>query len=188
MKIDKKTKVYTHCGKEKPVEDFGMHRRTRDGLQPWCKECQKKNYYRNKRIEHKIREQLEAEYEQKLKDIMEEYSIFSDEDADEPICCSDCKFFGSYAVDDDGNDVMPYCTLHNSTHVYAKGSCSWGKRKTELLPGPFCGGEANVFVRDWDDGTESFHIECQSCGAEAGHDVVEQKAIEAWNTRKYNVG
>lgn len=56
---------------------------------------------------------------------------------------------------------------------------------SELLSCPFCGGEGKTFIRDWDDGTQSLWIECQNCGAEAGHCSNEQEAIEAWNTRAY---
>ena len=34
------TKVCAHCGRELPVSSFGRHSRTKDGYQPYCKECQ----------------------------------------------------------------------------------------------------------------------------------------------------
>lgn len=34
-----RTKVCPRCGKELPVEAFGKHSRTRDGLQPYCRQC-----------------------------------------------------------------------------------------------------------------------------------------------------
>lgn len=43
-----KTKICKKCGKELPLECFGKHKTTKDGLQPWCKECKKqymKQYY-----------------------------------------------------------------------------------------------------------------------------------------------
>ena len=33
------TKTCPRCGRELPFEAFGKHARTRDGLQPYCKEC-----------------------------------------------------------------------------------------------------------------------------------------------------
>ena len=33
------TKICPRCGRELPIEAFGKHARTRDGLQPYCKEC-----------------------------------------------------------------------------------------------------------------------------------------------------
>ena len=33
------TKTCPRCGRELPCETFGKHARTRDGLQPYCKEC-----------------------------------------------------------------------------------------------------------------------------------------------------
>lgn len=34
------TKICKKCGRELPVDAFNAHKRTRDGLQPYCKECQ----------------------------------------------------------------------------------------------------------------------------------------------------
>lgn len=36
-----KTKVCKRCGQELPVEYFGKNRATKDGLQLYCKDCQK---------------------------------------------------------------------------------------------------------------------------------------------------
>ena len=36
------TKVCKQCGRELPAEAFGRHARSRDGLQPICKECRSK--------------------------------------------------------------------------------------------------------------------------------------------------
>lgn len=33
------TKVCKKCGRELPVDQFGKHARTKDGLQPLCKDC-----------------------------------------------------------------------------------------------------------------------------------------------------
>lgn len=39
---DPQTKVCKKCGRELPAEAFGRHHRTKDGLQPICKECRSK--------------------------------------------------------------------------------------------------------------------------------------------------
>lgn len=49
---------------------------------------------------------------------------------------------------------------------------------TELLPCPFCGGEAFINC-----GHEFRWCECRDCGAEARTCNTEAEAIEAWNTR-----
>ena len=38
------TKVCSHCGRELPVESFNKSSKTKDGLQPWCRDCQRENY------------------------------------------------------------------------------------------------------------------------------------------------
>lgn len=35
------TKICKKCGRELPVEAFAAHKKTKDGLQPYCRECQK---------------------------------------------------------------------------------------------------------------------------------------------------
>lgn len=35
------TKVCKKCGRELPADQFNRHARSRDGLQPYCKDCQK---------------------------------------------------------------------------------------------------------------------------------------------------
>lgn len=50
-------KLCKHCGETKPLTDFYPHKRTRDGAQYWCKECQKKavvSGYRNNPEKHRI--------------------------------------------------------------------------------------------------------------------------------------
>lgn len=37
-----KTKVCTHCGIEKPSDEFCKDRKNKDGLQCWCKDCTRK--------------------------------------------------------------------------------------------------------------------------------------------------
>jgi hypothetical protein len=38
------TKICSHCGKEKPVEEFYSHNSRESGLQPWCIECCRNRY------------------------------------------------------------------------------------------------------------------------------------------------
>ena len=48
-------KLCKKCGQTKPLEEFYPHNRTRDGVQYWCKECQKKaivSGYRNDPKKH----------------------------------------------------------------------------------------------------------------------------------------
>lgn len=42
-----KTKRCPKCGRELPLSEFYLNRATRDGLQTWCKECQKKRVRSN---------------------------------------------------------------------------------------------------------------------------------------------
>lgn len=42
MEDEIKTKVCPECGRELPVTEFGKHVRTKDGLQPLCRECSSK--------------------------------------------------------------------------------------------------------------------------------------------------
>ena len=42
------TKKCTICGKEQPIENFHKNRKTKDGLQYHCKECQKEYERRRK--------------------------------------------------------------------------------------------------------------------------------------------
>lgn len=37
----KTTKICSHCGKEKPIEEFGIKRKNKDGRNNYCKECQR---------------------------------------------------------------------------------------------------------------------------------------------------
>lgn len=46
-----KTKKCSKCGRELPLSEFYLKRGASDGLQAWCKECQKervRNYHINK--------------------------------------------------------------------------------------------------------------------------------------------
>lgn len=52
------TKVCTKCGRELPLECFGKDKKTKDGLNYWCKEC-----FKQYRAEHADeRKQYMAEY------------------------------------------------------------------------------------------------------------------------------
>lgn len=41
-------KTCTRCCLTKPVRAFGMHKRSKDGLQCWCKDCKREHYQSNK--------------------------------------------------------------------------------------------------------------------------------------------
>ena len=49
---------------------------------------------------------------------------------------------------------------------------------SELLPCPFCGGEANTW-----DGVYMWYVVCKECGAAGSPCLTEAEAIEAWNSR-----
>lgn len=50
---------------------------------------------------------------------------------------------------------------------------------TDLLPCPFCGGEANTVLK----GSDDWHIECHDCASRSGIYGIRESAIAAWNTR-----
>jgi Lar family restriction alleviation protein len=55
-----------------------------------------------------------------------------------------------------------------------------------LLPCPFCGGEAQVFVREYTDDKGDFgnaYVACGSCNAEQPYRLTRADAIARWNTR-----
>ena len=49
---------------------------------------------------------------------------------------------------------------------------------SELLPCPFCGGEAETW-----DGAGPWHVVCTECGTIGSPCLSEAEAIEAWNSR-----
>jgi len=51
-----KTKRCRRCGKIKPVSEFNEHKKTKDKLQYWCKECQKEWREKNPGYQRKWRE------------------------------------------------------------------------------------------------------------------------------------
>lgn len=53
------TKICSKCGQEKSIEEFYAHSTAKDGLQPYCKECQKKAA-QNRASEPKVRIKPEA--------------------------------------------------------------------------------------------------------------------------------
>ena len=52
-----KTKKCSKCGRELPLNEFYLNRATFDGLQTWCKECQKERD-RSKRINRNCNPEL----------------------------------------------------------------------------------------------------------------------------------
>ena len=56
------TKICKKCGMELPLECFGKHKRMKDGLQPYCKECMKQ-----------YKKQYRAEHAEAIKQYMKQY-------------------------------------------------------------------------------------------------------------------
>jgi len=54
---------------------------------------------------------------------------------------------------------------------------------TELLPCPFCGGEAEILTAESMNGGYLFGIMCNDCRSRGDVYDTEAEAIEAWNTR-----
>lgn len=52
--IHTKTKRCSHCKQVQPIENFGKKRSTKDGLNPWCKECTREY---SKRYQTKIQDE-----------------------------------------------------------------------------------------------------------------------------------
>lgn len=51
-----KTKTCNNCHSEKPLSEFNSKKNSKDGLQPWCRECNKqrsRQYYADNRESHK---------------------------------------------------------------------------------------------------------------------------------------
>lgn len=84
------TKVCNCCGRELPVDQFGKHAKTKDGLQPICKECRSKKSkaaHVKKNVTPEVIEKLEEledtvnSYAEKIKDHpWPKLSGFEDED------------------------------------------------------------------------------------------------------------
>ncbi len=55
---------------------------------------------------------------------------------------------------------------------------------TYLKPCPFCGGEAIIQVKDWDNKVDGYKVACSSCGIMQENYVTEKiNAVTAWNKR-----
>ena len=54
------------------------------------------------------------------------------------------------------------------------------KRKYELIPCPFCGGEADISEFD---NASMIWAKCSECGAESDMDWSIDKVVEKWNRR-----
>lgn len=55
-------------------------------------------------------------------------------------------------------------------------------RTTELLPCPFCGGEAEPF-NPFDNADGTWCVLCSECASATGFEQTEAEAIAAWNAR-----
>ena len=64
-------KIFTKCKKEKKLSEFGKHKKSKDGLNWWCKGCQKE--YDNGRLE------IKKLYNQKRASYYKEYYILHKE-------------------------------------------------------------------------------------------------------------
>ena len=53
----------------------------------------------------------------------------------------------------------------------------------ELLPCPFCGGEAKIATYDWGHSVKEYWIYCNPCDCASGRCHSKEGAINAWNTR-----
>ena len=57
-------------------------------------------------------------------------------------------------------------------------------KKSDLMPCPFCGGEARVNVLDFgSDNETTFCVQCTDCLAEGSENYSKEIAIETWNRR-----
>lgn len=66
------TKICSKCGRELPLSEFSKHKRSKDGLQPYCKECKKecnKQYYAENR--EKITELRKQWYDENREELLE---------------------------------------------------------------------------------------------------------------------
>lgn len=56
--------------------------------------------------------------------------------------------------------------------------------ENKLKPCPFCGGEATIYIKDWDNRADEFRIGCPKCEiSQLNYRFNLKSAIEAWNTR-----
>ena len=54
---------------------------------------------------------------------------------------------------------------------------------SELLPCPFCGGEARICAKSFTDGTAYAWVECGRCHAKSRYSDSSEDLILAWNAR-----
>lgn len=99
---------------------------------------------------------------------------------EEIVRCKDCKHF----VTDKFGDC---CTLFDFEDVKSMKEkyCAWGDRESatnnlaaELMPCPFCGGEAHSV-----NAYSLYFVKCTNCQAESKFYSTEAEAAEAWNAR-----
>ena len=73
------TKVCSRCGKTKPLSEFNKDSSAKDGLQHWCRQCQKEyDAERAPKYREKNREEIRARnrvYYSKNKDIYSDYRL-----------------------------------------------------------------------------------------------------------------
>lgn len=55
--------------------------------------------------------------------------------------------------------------------------------EVDLMPCPFCGGEAKIATHDWGNSVKDYWVYCR-CGCELKKFMSKEDAINDWNTRK----
>ena len=121
----KMSKACTKCKVEKPLDSFGSHRRTKDGLQYYCKECRgvlrKKDYCPDK----EANSQLKRNYGITLEDYDR---LLEDQEG----CCNIC------GTDEPGGGNGRFNVDHNHATSKVRGllcsSCNTGLGKFKDSP------------------------------------------------------
>lgn len=93
------------------------------------------------------------------------------------IKCDNCKHWQkgpdfSFCVHDN----------HKGVVVPAFTSCPDFEAKAVLAPCPFCGGEAEVIIKDWDNRADEYMVHCTKCGVrQKDYYANKESVIKAWN-------
>lgn len=74
------TKVCKRCGRELPVDQFGKHAKTKDGLQPICKECRSKK----SKAAH-VKKNVTPEVIEKLEELEDTVNSYAEKIKEEPV-------------------------------------------------------------------------------------------------------